>query len=121
MEDKGYAISGIHGARLQIEGAENGFAGYGFGMIPAGRSGRKETHGPLVPGPWAYAFGLCAVIDNHGGTGADGARGRVEGTCFTVKPGDLLRMADTLTVVVTLDARRYPVLTVVIGTATVTA
>lgn len=38
---------------------------FGIGAVPRGFSGRKVTDGPLVPGPWAYTYGLATVIDNY--------------------------------------------------------
>ena len=42
--------------------------------VPAGRSGRKVDGGPLVPGPWAYAFELCTYVADCGSSGADSER-----------------------------------------------
>lgn len=36
----------------------------GVGFVAEGDEGRKEMHGPMVPGPWAYTYGLCSVISN---------------------------------------------------------
>lgn len=38
---------------------------FGVGAIPRGESGRKVSFGPEEPGPWAFTYGLCTVIDNY--------------------------------------------------------
>jgi hypothetical protein len=48
--------------KLALKGTYHRF---GIGAIPRGFSGRKESFGPEVPGPWAFAFGLATVIDNR--------------------------------------------------------
>lgn len=40
------------------------FKRFGVGAVPVGGTGRNER-GIEQPGPWAYAFGLCTVIDNN--------------------------------------------------------
>jgi len=100
-------------ARLIIAGAENGLAGYGVVVIPAGSSARQVQGGPLVPGPWAATFGLCTVIDNAGGTGAEVARETARGDAIRVAAGDTVRLTDAVTVRVTIGRREYPDLTVV--------
>lgn len=42
----------------------------------------------FITTPEAYAFGLCTVIDNYGGTGAEAARNRAAGTEHDVEIGD---------------------------------
>ncbi len=37
---------------------------HGIATIRRGDEGRQENDGPMVPGPWAYAFGLCTVISD---------------------------------------------------------
>ena|SRR5690242_1161280 len=95
IEDQGYAFATQYGSRVLIEGAEN-YPGYGVGYSYPNRGGE------------AFTFGLCGVIDNHGGTPAEIEREKATRRCFDVKPGDLLKLSDTITVVVTLDRRRYP-------------
>lgn len=65
---------------------------YAVGGVPKGRSGRKENGGPLVPGPWHYMFGLCTVIDNYGGTGAEMAKARAENRVYDIEPGTKLEI-----------------------------
>lgn len=36
---------------------------FGLGAIPRGATGRQVHGGPLVPGPWAFAYQLGTVID----------------------------------------------------------
>jgi hypothetical protein len=110
--DKGYATS--FPGRVVVAGAENA-AGYGIGMIPAGHEARQEYAGPMIPGPWAFVYGLAGVIDNHGGTGAEMARETAAGSLFHVEAGDTLILSDDLMVRVDVDARRYPSLTNVEG------
>jgi hypothetical protein len=37
---------------------------YHVGAIPRGQSGRQVTGGPLVPGPWAFAFQRATVLSD---------------------------------------------------------
>lgn len=37
---------------------------WGIGEVPPGVEHRKEYRGPLVPGPWAFAFELATVISD---------------------------------------------------------
>lgn len=36
-----------------------------LGLVPEGEEARQEFQGPLVPGPWAYAFPLATIISAH--------------------------------------------------------
>lgn len=74
-------------------------ARFGIGAVKEGDEARKVQDGPMVPGPWAYAYGLCAVIDNHGGTKAESDRMQESGQEVTVQIGD----------VVEVDGHRYTV------------
>jgi hypothetical protein len=38
---------------------------FGVGAIPFGGEGRKVDGGPMVPGPWAFTYGLATVIDDR--------------------------------------------------------
>lgn len=79
-----------HDNRLIVDGFTTTF---GIGHVPEGESGRKQSHGCLVPGPWAFVYGLATVIDNRGGTAADIARQRREGKLVEAKLGDILIVA----------------------------
>jgi len=68
------------------------FKRFAVGVVVKGAEGRRDFGGPMVPGPWAYAFGLCTVIDNHGGTGAEAERNRAANTEHTINDGDLLEL-----------------------------
>jgi hypothetical protein len=105
--DKDYAIS-CEGVRVVVAGAENRTAGYGIGFTPTGREARQVFGGPLVPGPWGYAYGLATVIDNYGGTGADRERERREGRLIEANVGDELVLDDDLIVRIELCRRGYP-------------
>lgn len=63
---------------------------FGLGFVPEGHEGRQTFQGEMVPGPWAYAFGLCSVIDNHGGSGAERQRNLAANTEHDVEEGDTI-------------------------------
>ena len=69
-----------------------GAARFNVGFIPEGSEARKVCNGPMVPGPWAYAFALCTVIDNHGGTGAENARAKAAARWLDVADGDSIEV-----------------------------
>lgn len=103
MEDTGYCVATRYGSRVLIAGSENA-PGYAVGYSYPDRELKwGETR--------EWTAGLCGVIDNHGGTAADIDRERAAGRLFDVVPGDHLILSDSTTVVVSLDRRRYPVLT----------
>lgn len=79
--------------KLTIKGS---YSWSGIGYVAKGETGRKEFGGPMVAGPWAYGFGLCHVIDNHGGTGAEQERLREQGLLHEVDGGERIRVAGTL-------------------------
>lgn len=107
--DKGYAV--VVNVRLVIAGSENKSSGYSLGVIPTGRSGRQVFGGPMVAGPWAFASGNATVIDNHGGTGRERDTERAEGRLIECSAGDVLVIADDLSVTISVDRRGYPHLT----------
>jgi hypothetical protein len=45
-----------------------GLAGHSIGFIPEGHEAVQEYGAPAVPGPWAYAFANCSIMDEQGGT-----------------------------------------------------
>lgn len=65
---------------------------YRIGFVGPEQSGRKETGGPMVPGPWAFAYGLCVVINNRGGSGAESARRLAEGNEIEFDFGDVFEI-----------------------------
>jgi len=73
--------------RLIVEGYSTHFC---VGVVPEGEEGRKVYQGPLVPGPWAFAFGLCTVIDARGGTAREVERQRSEGRLVEARVGDII-------------------------------
>lgn len=86
IRNPGGPARALDGSTLLIA---NGFR-HRVGHIAEGCSGRKETGGPLVPGPWAYTFELCSVIDNHGGSAAETTEARAAGTVLDISDGDLI-------------------------------
>jgi hypothetical protein len=81
---------------LTIKGS---YSWSGIGYVAEGDEGRQEFGGPMVPGPWAFGFGLCHVIDNRGGTGAEQDRLRAAGLLFEVEGGEEIEIAgETYTV-----------------------
>ena len=46
---------------LKLKGS---YRRFGVGAMPRGMSGRQEMGGPMVVGPWAFAFGLSTCITN---------------------------------------------------------
>lgn len=74
-------------------------ARFGVGYVPAGKSGRKEQGGPLVPGPWAFTYGLAVVLDTNGGSGRERERGIAAGVEHDVSDGDLVRVGEITCVV----------------------
>ena len=58
---------------------------YAVCFIPEGLSARKVHQGPLVPGPWAYSFGLPTVI-------VASPDGRTPGPTVEVADGDIINL-----------------------------
>lgn len=63
---------------------------FGLGYVGPRGVCRREYQGPILAGPYAYAYGLAAVIDYHGGTGAERARNIDAGLEFDLNVGDFL-------------------------------
>jgi hypothetical protein len=62
----------------------------GIGYVgPAGQC-RREHGGPVLPGPYAYLFPLPTVIAADGGTSAESAQLRTDGTEWDATEGDEL-------------------------------
>ena len=71
---------------------------FGIGMVPAGCEGRQVDFGPVVPGPWAYTFGLgTCICSNPGmGTHAESQRKLAAKTEHVVEDGDVLAMGGAI-------------------------
>jgi antitoxin (DNA-binding transcriptional repressor) of toxin-antitoxin stability system len=77
--------------KLTIKGS---YSWSGIGYVAEGDSAiRKDGDRERTPGPWAYGFPLCHVIDNHGGTGAEQARLRAAGLLVEVEGGEEIEIA----------------------------
>lgn len=65
-----------------------------FGLVytPADGKSRRETMGPVLPGPWAGAYGLAAVLSSTPGmsTGSEIRRNYDAGTEVDARIGDYL-------------------------------
>lgn len=83
--------------RIMVRGQSG--VGFALGYVPPTASARKVTGGPLVSGPWCYAVGLCAVIDNYGGSRAEIDQSRARGSLIECEAGDLLE----------IDGNRYSI------------
>ncbi len=69
--------------------------GWSIGGWDKTAEGRVVDHGPLVPGPYAFVFGLAGVIDasRRGGTFGEHSRAKEAGRYFEVEDGDTLEIA----------------------------
>lgn len=76
-------------SRLLVAGSNN-MAGWGLGGWTEEGVGRLTHGADVVKGPQAYTFPMAAVIDNHGGTGAELAREREAGTLYEAADGDVV-------------------------------
>ena len=87
----------------------NGRYRHAIGGVSVGDTGRRIDHGPMVPGPWAYTFGLGVSICSNPemGSGAEARRGRAAGTEFAVEDGDLLIFEDVIYQVDTFRGGQY--------------
>jgi hypothetical protein len=65
---------------------------FGLGFVGPQGTSRREYGGPIVPGPYAYTFGLATVLaaDPAQGTGAEMGRLRHLGMVIDARPGELL-------------------------------
>jgi hypothetical protein len=71
--------------------------GFGLGFVPEGVEARQETGGPMVPGPWAYSYGLPAVLSADGhGSAWEREEARKAGLLIEAVEGDLLDVDGTL-------------------------
>ena len=76
---------------LVQKGTFNRFA---IGGVPKGHEGRKEHGGDMVPGPWHYMYGLCAVIAKNPAhsTSAEMEKARNENRVIEVSDGTELKI-----------------------------
>lgn len=88
--DQGEAVP--HGKDAVVLVTGQNAAGFGLGFVPEGFQARQFQGGPLVPGPWAYAYPKAGVIDNFGGTGAELERAKSENRLYEVAVGDYLEI-----------------------------
>lgn len=65
---------------------------FGVIFVPVGCEARKDHGGPMVPGPWASAHGLCTVVDNFGGTAREAADRVAAGLEHVVNVGDVVEI-----------------------------
>lgn len=98
VEEQPKSVGRYHSVVETLRVIGTGYApeiGNRFGLIfvPADCAARKDHGGPEVPGPWASAYGLCAVIDNHGGTAREAADRQAAGLEHTVHVGDEIVIA----------------------------
>lgn len=84
---------------------------FGIGFIPQGCEERQVIQGPMVPGPWAYCYGLCTVIDNHGGTGSEMRSLEERGLVHHIERDDIV-VVDGTRHLVEATRNGYPSLTV---------
>lgn len=95
---KGKAMKTLKNDTILLVAGGN-LAGYGVGFVPEGFSERKETGGPLIPGPWAYSWARASVMDNHGGTGAELEKLQEAGRIVKAKAGETVK----------IDGRQYTI------------
>lgn len=78
---------------------------FGIGAVPRGKEGRRVSHGALVPGPWAFTFGLATVLAANPAmsTGAERQRNIAAGIEHEVEAGDQIRFDDVTYLVTITD------------------
>lgn len=72
------------------------YAGFGLGFVPEGYQARQVTQGPMVPGPWAYAYGHASVLCDSGGTKSELERAAAEELLYYADLGDILELDGVL-------------------------
>ncbi|MBT7101303.1 hypothetical protein HN937_28255 [Candidatus Poribacteria bacterium] len=67
---------------------------YAVGTCKRGQEARQEFQGPMVPGPWAYGFGLggCITAEPETGSAADDRRSDAAGKLHDIVSGDCVRL-----------------------------
>lgn len=66
--------------------------GFHVGFIPSGSAAVQVDGGPLMPGPWCYAYGISGVIDNHGGTRGELKQAQAAGLVVEAVLGDVVEV-----------------------------
>lgn len=66
------------------------------GAVLEGEEDRKVHGGPMVPGPWAYTFGLCIVIHNGSDEMKAKEKADEEDLTVVIKEDDLLEIEGTV-------------------------
>jgi hypothetical protein len=76
----------------------------GVSAVPRGSEGRQVHGGPMVPGPWAYTYGLatCICANPENGTYGEMKRLRAENKVHAVDDGTRLSI-DGVTYEVVMD------------------
>lgn len=77
--------------RLLVKGSR-WTPGFQLGYCPPTATCRRTTGGPVLPGPYAYSYGVPAVIDNHGGTRAEIDQAKANGTLIEAEAGDYIEI-----------------------------
>lgn len=67
-------------------------AGFHVCYVRPDQEARREYQGPLVPGPWASAYGIAGSIDDQGGTGAEIKREEAANLILRCKLGDVIEI-----------------------------
>jgi hypothetical protein len=75
------------------------------GCVKEGESGRQVSQGPLVPGPWAYAFNIGAVLTSNYKGKAEALRAEERRT-IDILDGDFIRVDSNVYKVEIFD-RKY--------------
>ena len=96
----------IHAAPAKFNPSINKVYRWKVGHVRRGEVGRKDYGGAEIPGPWAYGFELCTVIDNHGGTGREMDDASKAGRVVEIDAGDFLEIAGNV-YRVELDNQKY--------------
>lgn len=79
-----------HWSAMVVQVDERHFPGYSLGYISPKHSGRQQTGGQLVPGPWAFAFANATVIAVRGGTREEIDQAKESGRLLKISMGDIL-------------------------------
>jgi hypothetical protein len=80
--------------RLMVVGQRG--VGFGIGAVDEDLHRNLGPGLPTAPGPHVYAYGLCGVIDNRGGTRSEIDQARANGLLIQAEIGDMLEVDGTL-------------------------